>query len=444
MIALAWTFALKDLRLYLRDKTALALSIALPLVLATIFGAAMGAMGGKDSIGRVKLAVEDLDGSARSKELVAELAKSDGLRIEEKPDARKRVADGKAPAALVIPSGYGADVDAGRAPKLKLYRDPGQEIEQQIIAGNLVPALFRAGGSKLSREAVKRGMRELGLSLDAIPGWDESFDETWTAMEALARDAHVGGVPEPAGGANGSPSEPAASTDDEGGFLDAVPRFLGLDVEDVAGDQDGEKRSVGQAHAVAGIGVMMLLFGLVAAGGTILEEQTQGTLTRLLLTPASGSSILLGKFLFTFLSGLLQLVILFGYGSLIFDVPVWRDPLAVAVASIAICAAATSVGILLAVLCASRKQLEGLSTLIILAMSALGGSWFPLVVTPEWYRTLGHFTLNAWAMDAYQGIFWYGKGLGGIWVEVLVLLGIAAIIGALAARQWRRRFVAAG
>lgn len=443
MIGLAWTFALKDLRLYLRDRTALALSIALPLVLAMIFGAAMGAMGGKQSIGRVELAVQDLDGSARSKALVAELAKRDGLRVKEQPDARKRVADGKSPAALVVPAGYGADVDAGRAPKLKLYRDPSKEIEQQIIAGNLVPALFEAGGSKLSRDAVKRGMKELGLSLDAVPGWEASFDETWNVMETLAEqaehDAAANATPTPSSASNAD----AAKEDDERGFLDTLPRFLGLDVEDVAGGQDGESRSAGQSHAVAGIGVMMLLFGLVAAGGTILEEQNQGTLTRLLLTPSSGSSILLGKFLFTFTSGMLQLVILFGFGSLIFDVPVWRDPLAVLVASVVICAAATSLGILLAVLCSSRKQLEGLSTLIILAMSALGGSWFPLVVTPEWYRKLGHFTLNAWAMDAYQGIFWYGKGLGGIWLEVLVLLAIAVIIGALAARQWRKRFVTA-
>lgn len=101
---------------------------------------------------------------------------------------------------------------------------------------------------------------------------------------------------------------------------------------------------------------------------------------------------------------------------------------------------ATFLGILLAVTCRTRKQLEGLSTLVILVMSALGGSWFPLIITPEWYRKLGHFTLNAWAMDGYQGIFWYGKDLGGIATEIAVLLGIAAVTSALAVRGWKRRF----
>lgn len=434
MIRLAWTFALKDLRLYLRDRSALALSILLPLFLAAIFGAAMGAFGGKDTIGRVRLLVEDLDQTPRSRELVRLLGASDGLRVEERQDARKAIANGKAPAALVVPAGYGAELDAGRGLRLKLYRDPGQAVEQQIVAGNLMPVLFEAGGAKLSREVVKRGLSELGLSLDAIPGFDGTFDQTWKLMEELAKQEQAKAA------ANPAPAAPAEPKSEGFDFLARLPRFLGLDVEDVAGGENEDSKLASQAHAVSGIGVMMLLFGLVAAGGTILEERTQGTLTRLLLVPAPGSAVLLGKFLFTFLSGMLQLVILFAFGSFVFDVPVWRDPLAVLVVSTVLCAAATGLGLFLAVACGSRKQLEGLSTLIILVMSAMGGSWFPLVITPEWYRKLGHFTLNAWAMDAYQGIFWYGKGLGGIGLEVLVLAGIAATMAALAVRGWNKRF----
>ena len=72
-------------------------------------------------------------------------------------------------------------------------------------------------------------------------------------------------------------------------------------------------------------------------------------------------------------------------------------------------------------------------------MSALGGSWFPLGITPDWYQFLGHFTLTAWAMDAYQAIFWYELGLTDILVELGVLLAIAAATSALALRLWNRR-----
>jgi hypothetical protein len=42
-------------------------------------------------------------------------------------------------------------------------------------------------------------------------------------------------------------------------------------------------------------------------------------------------------------------------------------------------------------------------------------------------------------MDAYHGIFWYGKGLRGIALELGVLFGIGLVTTLLASVLWRRR-----
>jgi len=426
----AWILCAKDWRLFLRDRTALLLSLALPVFLASIFAAAMGGFGG-GGVGRVHLLVEDLDRSERSKNFVAELSKSATLRVEAAQDTRRRIADGKAPAALVIPAGWGATLGSAGHLQLVLYRDPGATIEQQILAGALLPALLGSGDEELARTITMQGMGELGFSFEQYPGMRSMFDSTWDAIADWASKQEQ------------QPSSKAEKPE-EFDFARFVPRLVGMRVEDVAGGEDASQKSAMQSHAVSGIAVMMLLFGLVAAGGTLLEEHDQGTLLRLRLAPEGGSAILLGKFLFTVTLGYAQLVILFLYGGLVFSIPVFRDPLAIAVHSLAVASAATGLGLMLAVYARSRKQLEGFSTLVILVMSALGGSWFPLIATPEWYRKLGHFTLNAWAMDGYQGILWYGKGLGGIWLEILVLLAIAAVTSALAARGWQRRYLSTG
>ena len=72
MLNNAWTLARKDLRLFFRDRTALALALALPILLATIFGSAMGAMtgGGGGGVQRVDLQVEDLDDSQASRAFI--------------------------------------------------------------------------------------------------------------------------------------------------------------------------------------------------------------------------------------------------------------------------------------------------------------------------------------------------------------------------------------
>jgi ABC-2 type transport system permease protein len=427
----AWILCQKDWRLFLRDRTALLLSLALPIFLATIFAAAMGGFG-SSGVGRVHLLVEDLDQSARSKSFAAELSRNATLLVEAAEDTRRRIADGKAPAALVIPAGWGAALGTEQQLQLVLYRDPGATIEQQILAGALLPALLGSGDEELARAVALHGMSELGFSFEQFPGMRSLFDSTWDSISTWVEE-HKTKEP-PASGADG---KAAADFD----FARFVPRLVGMRVEDVAGGEDASQKAAMQSHAVAGIAVMMLLFGLVAAGGTILEEHDQGTLQRLRLAPEGGSAILLGKFLFTATLGCAQLAILFVYGGLVFSIPVFQEPLALAVLSLAVVSAATGLGLVLAVHARSRKQLEGFSTLVILVMSALGGSWFPLIATPEWYRKLGHFTLNAWAMDGYQGILWYGKGLGGIWLEILVLLAIAIVTSWLAARGWTRRFL---
>ncbi len=424
----AWTLCAKDWRLFLRDRTGLLLSLALPVFLATLFAAAMGGFGG-GGMGRVKVLFEDLDHSPRSQAFAARLAADENLNVENAEGARQRVANGKAPAALVVPAGWGAALGTERQLALVCYRDPGATIEQQILAGGLARAFFASGDEELTRALVVHGIGELGFSFDEFPGMRGLFDSTW---DAIARWSVAQQTRAPAAGAEASK--------DEASFAVLLPKLLGVRVEDVAGGEDASQKSAMQSHAISGITVMMLLFGLVAAGGTILEEHEGGTLERLRLAPQAGSAVLFGKFLFTATLGCAQVAILFAYGGTVFSVPVLRAPLALVVLSLALVTAATGLGLLLAVQARTRKQLEGFSTLVILVMSALGGSWFPLVVTPEWYRRLGHFTLNAWAMDGYQGIFWYGKDLAGIWLEVLVLFAIGGATCALAARGWRARF----
>lgn len=439
----AWVLARKDLQVYFRDRVAVLLGFGLPIALATVFAGAMGAIGGGDSVGRVELVVEDRDQSPESRALVEELGRSDGLRLDVlAPDstdtARERVASGDAPAGLSIGTGFAEALTKGGELPLVLARDPGKIIEQQIIAGNLIPAFFGALGDSLGPRMGARVLETLDFPLVGRERAQTILDDTWQRMESLVGDIEDADDAPAEGDEPTKGEEEAAAGFD---FATAVGDVLGLQVEDVVGGGEHaelQKRAQ-QANAVAGMAVMMLLFGLVHCGGTLLSEEADGTLDRLRLAPGSTSSILLGKVLFSWIVGLSQLVVLFAYGALLFDVPVLRAPLALVVHSAAVAAAVTGFGVLFAVLARSQKQLEGLSTLVVLTMSALGGSWWPLSITPDWYQFLGHFTINAWAMDGYQGLFWYEKDLAGILPEIGVLLAIAVVAVFLAQRLFERR-----
>ena len=452
----AWRLAQKDLAVYFRDRAGVLLGFGLPVVLATVFGMAMGAVGGGGGMPRAELAVEDRDRSEASRALIAELQGSRALRValvatdeedrDEADSARARVEGGEAPAGLLVPAGYGAALERGELPALVLYRDPGKAIEQQVVLGGLLPPLLAAGGERLGRHAVEEGLAWLDFPPAGRERAQALLEQTWSSMHALVAEVATPPQAHPGEGP-GSPvtgSEPGTQPAGEAGGRDlasALPRLLGLEVEDVVGgnDERDAQRAAQQAHAVSGIAVMMLLFGLTACGGTLLQEEAEGTLDRLRLAPGAARAILGGKFLFTWIVGLTQLLILFLYAGVIFDVPLLRAPVALALLSGAVAAAATGFGVLFAALCRTQKQLEGLSTIVILTMSALGGSWWPLAITPEWYQALAHFTLTAWAMDGYQALFWYGKGLPDVLDEIGVLLAIAAACGLLALHVWNRR-----
>ena len=87
----------------------------------------------------------------------------------------------------------------------------------------------------------------------------------------------------------------------------------------------------------------------------------------------------------------------------------------------------------------SRAQLSGFSTILILTMSALGGSMFPRFLMSETMQRVGLATFNAWAIDGYLKVFWRNAPLWQLWPQVLVLMALTALFftaARLFARRW--------
>ncbi len=105
--------------------------------------------------------------------------------------------------------------------------------------------------------------------------------------------------------------------------------------------------------------------------------------------------------------------------------------------SLAAAATATGLGVLVAALTRTEAQVGGLTVLLLLTLSALGGCFVPRFIMPDWLRVIGLVTPHAWVLDAYQDLLVRGYGL---W-EVLPKVGaLAAFAGAfLGIGVWRFR-----
>jgi ABC-2 type transport system permease protein len=229
--------------------------------------------------------------------------------------------------------------------------------------------------------------------------------------------------------------QPAPGDGQDGGA--AASGLVGVKVVDVLGQAKANPVIAFYAAATA---VMFLLFACAnGAGGSLLEEVENGTLDRLLSSNLTMSGLLAGKWLSFVLLGVLQVSVMFLWGWLVFRLELWSHLPGFILMTLLTAAAAAAFGLLLGTLCRTRGQLQGLSTTVILLMSAVGGSMFPRFLMSEGLQTAGLFTFNAWALDGYQKVFWRDAPVWELWPQLLVLAGLTVVflsVARLLARRW--------
>jgi ABC-2 type transport system permease protein len=411
-----------------RDRVAQALTFLLPIVFFSIFATVFGGQGDPQT-SRIRVAVVDEDRSELSGRIVAGLQKEAGLRVRttaadsaaanpadrpadalDRAAAERLVRNGDVPIAVVIPRGLGAAVLEGgftsNGPAVQLLADVSDRIAPQMVLGLLQKVAMSAAPDLMMQGGLKQFERHGGR----LTPEQQTAVATWL----------------PRLRANGTPGSGGAA--------------LGLTVESVDVMRTDDRNGSLISFYAAGIGVMFLLFSSVnGAGGALLDEVDSGTLERLLSTRIGMSGLLAGKWLFLMLLGIAQLTVMFLWGRVAFGVPLFSHLPGFFVMTAVTAGAAAALGLLLATIARSRAQLSGFSTILILTMSALGGSMFPRFLMSETMQRMGLLTFNAWALDGYLKVFWRNAPLWQLWPQVLVLTVLTALF-LMAARLFARRW----
>jgi ABC-2 type transport system permease protein len=170
---------------------------------------------------------------------------------------------------------------------------------------------------------------------------------------------------------------------------------------------------------------------------SLLKERESGTLRRLVTAPISKPEIIGGKIASTFSRGFVQLTVLMAFGHVAFGLDLGSSMVALIVLISAITLASTGLGLLVAVLVTTKDQADSVSNMIVLIMSAIGGSWWPLFIEPQFMQDLARLTITAWAMEGFYDLFYFDLGLAGILKEVGVLLLMAILFFGVAISRFR-------
>jgi ABC-2 type transport system permease protein len=170
----------------------------------------------------------------------------------------------------------------------------------------------------------------------------------------------------------------------------------------------------------------------------LLEEEESRTLERLMCSELGMTRLLAGKWLLLTIVGIVQVTIMFAWAQVAFGVDLLGHLPGFAVMTIVTAGAASSFALALAAACRTRVQLNAVSIILVLSMSALGGSMVPRYVMSQTMREIGKVTFNAWALDGYTKVFWRGLPVRALLPELAVLVAAALVLLVLARRLARR------
>jgi ABC-2 type transport system permease protein len=198
-------------------------------------------------------------------------------------------------------------------------------------------------------------------------------------------------------------------------------------------EAEGEKSpALGQA-VLSGITVLFVFLAAQTAAGSIYEEKKVGSFRRLMAAPISRPGMLAGKLLPAFLTALVQIVVIFAFGSLglrllgATPVPLENAPLGIALVSIMTALCASALGILIAAIARTESQIGGMSTLVLWGMGLLGGCIAPAFLLDRYLGPLPKIVPHYWANRAFDDLLIRGLGIQDVALELAVLLGFSIL-----------------
>lgn len=373
-----WNIALNDLKLTVKDKTFFLWLLVFPLLFAFIFGLAFPES--SEGIQKVTLNVLDRDNSFLSKALLSELeGEKYTTKILESEES-------KTIRTLIIPENFSSDIFEGKKVELILEKEAGSNIE----------------ASQAAYSHILKGIIKILANLASLTPQSEK--------------------------------ELAEKYDEQ-----RLERLVALRAE-----RAGKLRSIpaGFNHMIPATSVMFILFTILMYGGIILlQERREGQLERIYLSQASFSSIIAGKWLSRLFLGILQIMILFLAGKILFKTYLGNSIPALFLVALFFCGTIAGMSILLGSIIRKEEVLVVFNILFANLMAGLGGCWMPRELFPPGLKTASFIFPTAWTMDAFDKLIFFGYDLKSVSLNIFVLFLFSLVFFFLAVKFIKLRKV---
>lgn len=416
----------RDLKLFFRDRRAVLMCFAAPILIGSFFGYLFGGAGNTEPA-RIPVSVVDQDGSAISRHLVAGIGgdKALELRPGDLDQVRKEVGNGKTTVAALIPKGFGdqaaqAMFRAAGKPEISLMYDPSHGAELAMVRGILTQHVMEAvsaeafgGSSKYLDEAAKQASQATGMK----PEDQKSLMQMLSSVQQW--NTRLKENPQVLGGAQPGITMPYSVRE-----------------EAITARKGTQYNAYG--HSFAGMGVQFILMMGMEAGLVMILQRQGGIWKRLRAAPISRFTIVAARVSSATIDAVVIIFVIFGFARLVFGVRVEGSLPGFILIAFAIGLMTGAFGLLVAGLGKTVEATRGLAILATLMMVMLGGAWVPAFLFPQWLQKATFVVPTRWAIEGLDAMTWRGLGFDAAIGPIAALLGFAVLFSGLAV--WRFRW----
>jgi ABC-2 type transport system permease protein len=206
-----------------------------------------------------------------------------------------------------------------------------------------------------------------------------------------------------------------------------------------------EKKSVTSSELsyvdfiVPGILAMTLMTGgLLGLNLDFVAYREKGILRRIKVSPVPLSRFLGAELVAALLMALIQASILLAVGKLVFKIHIRGNPLYIAVIVLMGAASFLALGFLISSLAGSLKTAQMAANAITFPLMFLSGVFFPLSILPNFLATIAKMLPLYYLGQALRQVMILGKGLGSVWVDMVIVvgMGIACFLASMRMFRW--------
>jgi len=197
-------------------------------------------------------------------------------------------------------------------------------------------------------------------------------------------------------------------------------------------------RSMLDYIAPAMLATLILFFGFLITGISVLRERSQGTMERLMAAPISRMDIVAGYLLGFLGFALLQTLIIFFYMVYVLDVNFQGDLWQILVFQILIGIGAVCLGTFFSIFARNEFQMMQFIPLIILPQIFLCGVLWQVSQMPDYLQWIAKFLPLYYGVEGIRALMQQGQGLLDIGNDIGILAAYAAgllILASLTLRQ---------